>query len=143
MSLEFNANDNFQDLGSLGEFCRNFGTCHIKIKDKTELNICLTIKSNQDIEFILYCSRPLSHILREIKGFPADFDKYRIYRIRANNGRKYIRVSQVINIDVDPNIPEKEYEMQIEKMKGSIRLTYKVDDLINQPPSSYDNLVAF
>jgi hypothetical protein len=116
MAFEFKKGDKFEDLGSLEEFCKNFGKCKIKIQDKAEKRITLNIKSIQDVEIKILCSIALSEIIRNTKGFPKDFQDYRLLRITNINGKKMIRLSQ--------------------------KIAYDVDDLLNEP-NSYEDLVAF
>lgn len=120
-------NDKYEDLGTLQEFCNNFGTCKIYVEDLDRRNIRLTIRSNQDVEFKLFCSAALSDIIKSKKGLPADIEKYRLLRIRKRFGSHYIRVSQSIHLEADPNNPISDEE--IDKIPGNVTISYKIEDL--------------
>ena len=120
--LEFKKNEKFKDLGSLDDFFNSYGECVVSIEDIEKTNIQLSIVSDQQIEFKLMCSQPLSDIIREEKGFPFGMEKYRIYRISEANGNCYIRISQSIMIEYNES---NDFEMD-SKLKGNIKYFVKV-----------------
>ena len=129
MPLIFKKDDKFEDLGSIEEFFSSYGDCSVSIDDIDEPNIRLTIISEQDIEFNLFCSKSLSNIIRQNGGFPEGMGKYRILRITKEDGRNYIRVSQ--SVDIDASVDNPEIERLINTMKGNIRQFIKIDNLKN------------
>lgn len=104
--LIFKMGNKFEDLGSLKEFCNNFGKCKVKIQDKAASRITLNIRSIQDVEINILCSIALSEIIKNTKGFSKDFQYYRLLRITKSNGEKIIRLSQAIAFDVDELLAE-------------------------------------
>lgn len=125
MPLVFKKDDKFEDLGSIEEFFSDYGDSSVSIEDIDEINIRLTIVSNQEIKFEILCSTPLSSIIRQNGGFPDGMEKYRILKITKDDGRKYIRVSQ--SIDIDGSLPDSE---RLENtLKGNVRKFFKIEDL--------------
>lgn len=125
MPIVFKKDDKFEDLGSIEEFLSSYGDCSVSIDDIDEPNIGLTIVSNQEIEFKILCSTPLSSIIRQNGGFPEGMEKYRILKITKDDGSKYIRVSQ--SIDIDGSHPDSE---RLERtLKGNVRQFFKIEDL--------------
>lgn len=129
MPLIFKKDDKFEDLGSLEEFLSSYGNSSVSIDNIDEPNIRLTIVSEQEIEFKLYCSNPLSSIIRQNGGFPEGMEKYRILRITKEDGSSYIRVSQ--SIDIDASQPSSEIERLEKTLKGNIRHFIKIENLKN------------
>jgi hypothetical protein len=127
MPLIFEKDNKFEDLGSLEEFLSSYGDCLVSIDDINEPNIRLTIVSEQEIEFKILCSNPLSKIIQENGGFPEVIEMYRIIRIKKKDGGSYIRVSQSINIDVSK--PNSEVEKLKNTVKGNIIYSFKIESL--------------
>ena len=145
MALEFKKDEKFEDLGSLKEFCSNYGICKISIKNINDSNIVLTIKSSQEIQFSLLCSYRLSNILKKIKAFPKRFECYRVLRITNNNGDKFIRVSQNIDLEVNELLTHEEFEKLTNSIEGNIRISCTVSESDVNPIKLFDSdeLVAF
>jgi hypothetical protein len=126
--LEFTKSP-FEDLGSMKEFCEKFGQYTPHILNLEDENICLIIQSEQEIEIMLYCSKALSNIFRESKGFPEEFENYRVIRITDENGNKYIRLTQVIEIRMNPDVSIEECLKFSKNLKGSVRLSLRLEDI--------------
>lgn len=144
MALEFKKNDTFEDLGSLKEYCNNYGNCKISVNNINDSNIALTIKSSQEIQFTLLCSYALSNIIKKQKSFPEKFEYYRILRIKKDNGEKFIRVSQ--NIDIEENqLSDEEFAKLTNRLDGIARISYTVCKSDVNPIKLFDSddLVAF
>jgi len=127
MPLIFKKDDKFEDLGSIEEFLSKFGDCSVSIDNIDEPNIRLTIISDQEIEFKILCSNPLSDIIRQEGDFPQGMERYRILRITRNDRNSYIRVSQ--SIDIDVNQPNSEIEILENTLKGNKRFVLKIGDI--------------
>jgi hypothetical protein len=125
-------NDKYEDLGTLIDFCNNFGTCKIHVEDMDSRNIRLVIRSYQDVEFKLLCSSSLSDIIKSKQKLPPEIGKYRILRIRRKLGSQYIRISQSIHIEADPDNPMTEEELN--DIPGNVTISYKIEDLIKMKP---------
>lgn len=125
MSLVFKKEDKFEDLGSIEEFLSSYGDCSVSIDDIDEPNIRISIVSNQEIEFKILCSTPLSSIIRQNGGFPEGMEKYRILKITKDDGSKYIRVSQ--SVDIDVSHPDSEKQERI--LKGNVKQIFKIENL--------------
>jgi hypothetical protein len=125
MPIVFKKDDKFEDLGSIEEFFSGYGDSSVSIEDIDEINIRLTIVSNQEIKFEILCSTRLSSIIRQYGGFPDEMEKYRILKITKNDGSKYIRVSQ--SIDIDGSLPDS--EILEKRLKGNVRQFFKIEDL--------------
>lgn len=135
MAIEFKKDPKYEDLGSLDDFFSKYGDCSVSIENIDKANIPLSIISNQEIEFKLYCSYALSDIIRQQQGFPHDMENYRILRITNSDGSNYIRVSQSINIkkSIDECFDE------VEKLKGNVRIVFNIDDIEPKPYKPKDN----
>ena len=127
MSLEFKKDDKFEDLGSFEDFFNNYGDCSVSIDHIDKPNIQLTVISNQEIEFKLVCSLPLSNIIREEKGFPTGMEKYRILRISRQDSSSYIRVSQSVDIELD--ISNSNVMDLDNKQRGNKRFVFKIKNV--------------
>ena len=145
MALDFKKDDKFEDLGSLKDYCNNYGTCKISIDNITDSNILLTIKSSQEIQFTLLCSYPLSNIIKKHKSFPEKFESYRILRIKKDNGEKFIRVSQNIDIEENQLLADEEFDNLINRLEGNVRISYTIGENDVNPIKLFDSdeLVAF
>lgn len=145
MALDFKKDDKFEDLGSLKDYCNNYGTCKISIDNIKDSNILLTIKSSQEIHFTLLCSYPLSNIIKKQKSFPEKFESYRILRIKKNNGEKFIRVSQNIDIEENQLLANEEFDNLINRLEGNVRISYTIGEEVVNPVKLFDSdeLVAF
>lgn len=138
----------FEDLGSLKELCEKYGGVgEVRIENSNEQNLLLILKTKEEFEMRLLCSIGLSKIISESDSFSKDFLDYRVLRITENNGQKYIRVSQNIEIKGDPNI---DIMTQIElskKIKGNKMIIYHASDLESEPyvPKKYniDDLIKY
>lgn len=97
MELQF-TKDKFESLGTLKEFCDRFGACEVTCHDLDKQNIYIVVKSEQEIEFKLYCSHELSNIIRN--DTTLDISRFAILRVSNNDGTNYIRVSQRISHEV-------------------------------------------
>lgn len=145
MALDFKIDDKFEDLGSLKEFCSKYGKCKISVENINDSNIVLTIKSSQEIQFSLLCSYPLSNILKKLKAFPEKFEHYRVLRIKKDNGDKYIRVSQNIDIEENQLFSNEEFDKLTNGLEGNVRISYTVCESDVEPIQLFDSeeLVAF
>jgi hypothetical protein len=145
MALDFKKDDKFEDLGSLKEFCSNYSICKIYIDNINDSNIMLTIKSSQEIQFNLLCSHTLSNILRKLKSFPERFECYRVLRIKNDNGDKFIRVSQNIDLEVNELLSDEEFDKLTNSLEGNVRISYTVCESDSNPIKLFDSdeLVAF
>lgn len=124
----------FEDLGSLNDFCSKFGACEVSIINFKDRNICLSIMSNEEIEFKLYCSESLSNIIKETNDFPNEFINYRVKRVTRDDGSKYIRLTQAIDIRMDPNVSLDEYLKLANTIKGKVNLYVKAEDMTTYKP---------
>lgn len=97
-------NVKFEDLGSIGECFTKFGEATYQLVDINDEKIKLLISVNEDIEIKILCSRQLSKIIKESNGLPFGIEKYRVLRIKMNNGKSYIRLS--VNLEFDGDILE-------------------------------------
>lgn len=127
MALDFKKDEKFEDFGSLEEYFKNYGDCTVSIEDIEEPNIKLIIISNQEIEFRLLCSIPLSNIIRQKGGFPEEMDGYRVLRIKKNDVESYFRVSQ--SIDIDLNQLDSEIEKLDKTLIGNKRFVFKIENM--------------
>jgi len=145
MALEFKKDDKFEDLGSLKEYCNSYGKCKISIHNINDSNIALTIKSSQEIQFILLCSYALSNIIKKHRSFPEKFESYRILRIKKDNGEKFIRVSQNIDIEENQLLSDEEFDKLTNSLEGNVRISYTVCESDVNPVKLFDSdeLVAF
>jgi hypothetical protein len=145
MAVEFKKNDRFEDLGTLKEYCSYYGRCKISINNINDSNIVLTIKSSQEIQISLLCSYPLSNIIKKLKAFPEKFESYRILRIKKDNGDKFIRVSQNIDIEANQLLSDEEYDKLTNDLEGNVRISYTIceSDVIPVKLFDSDELVAF
>jgi len=139
--FDFKKDNRFEDLGSLKEFGEKFGICKISIASISEANIHLSIKSNQEIEFKMLCSIPLSQIIRAKKSLPENIAEYRVLRIKENDETSYIRVSQSIIIEADSDISFNENIEKIKDIDGSVLLSVKVKDFKPDPLIDFDDLI--
>lgn len=121
MSLKFN--DKFEDLGSMDDFFSQYGDCSVSIDKIDEPNIKLSIISVEGIEFKILCSTSLSKIIFQNNGFPEGMEKYRVQRITRDDGSKYIRITQ--SIEIDSTTPDAEYLEAT--LKGSVSQFRKFD----------------
>ncbi|HOD10152.1 MAG TPA: hypothetical protein PKH91_05370 [Flavobacterium sp.] len=128
--LNFKAPDNqFEDIGSLKEFCEKYGDCKITFEDIKDSNITLNIISNQEVEFKFLCSRTLSEIIRENKSLPDNIREYRILRINCDSGISYIRVSQSIKIEGDYSLSVAENMEKLKDVYGNVSVWFSVDKI--------------
>ncbi|MDD2382513.1 MAG: hypothetical protein WCY58_13235 [Mariniphaga sp.] len=127
MALEFKNNNTFEDLGSLEDFLKDYGDCQIEIENINEINICLIIKSEQQIDFRIYCSKPLSEIIKSNDFSFEDFMKYNLYRITNEAGQKYLRLTKEMQIDSDPDIHLMDFIKTLDQSKGSYKINIKID----------------
>lgn len=150
MKIESKKDPKFENLGTLNDFISKYGVCSMTIDDINEPNIPLSIISNQEIEFKLYCSYALSDIIRHQQGFPYGMKNYRILRITNNDGSSYIRVSQSADIKGDPTMSIHECLEEAKKMEGrNIGIVFNIDDIKpepykpkNIPPTDLSDLIA-
>ena len=145
MALEFTRDDKFEDLGSLKDYYKNYGTCKISIDNIKDSNIVLNIKSSQEIQFTLLCSYALSNIIKKQKSFPEKFENYRILRIKRDNEEKFIRVSQNIDIEENQSLSNEGFDELINSLEGNVRISYTIGESDVTPIKLFDSdeLVAF
>lgn len=141
MALEWKKNDKFEHLGTLEDFFKDYGDCHGIIGDINEPNIKLNIKSEQEIEFTIYCSKPLSEIIRNSRTIPEYMNQYNLYRIIDSFGNKYIRVTQEILVNNDPNLDLIDNAKLYENIKGSVKISFNLDEIEHEKwnPKEIDN----
>lgn len=121
-----------EDLGTLKEFCEQYGECEISLENINEYNITLTVISNQEIEFKILCSNALSEIIRNEKDLPENLTEYHVVRVTGND-KSYIRVSQSITLEADPNLDIWENMGKVKELPGNISIRMKVEDLKVEP----------
>lgn len=122
----------FEDLGTLKEFCEKYGRFKIYFEDIGDYNICLKVITYQEIEFKILCSNALSEIIRKDGKLPENIDEYHILRI-TTYGRSYIRVSQSISVEGDPNLDVWENLEKVKDLPGSVSIWFKAEELNVEP----------
>lgn len=122
----------FEDLGTLKEFCEKYGEYKISFEDINEYNIALTVISNQEIEFKILCSNALSEIIRNEKDLPENLTEYHVLRVNEND-KSYIRVSQSITLEANPNLDIWENMEKVKDLTGNISISFKAEDLKPEP----------
>lgn len=126
--MSANKQDNkFEDLGSLKDFCSKYGTYNIVIENDIASNIYLLIKSEQEIELRIFCSIALSEIIRDEGELPKNIDDYHVLRIKRNDDTSYLRVSQNLNIEGDPNLSPMENVEKIKNLRGNVAISLKIN----------------
>jgi hypothetical protein len=122
----------FEELGTLKEFCEKYGECEISFENINDYNVSLNIVSEQEIEFKILCSNALSEIIRNEKKLPENITEYNVLKV-TENGRSYIRVSQSRNLEADPNLDFWENFEKVKDLPGSITISFKAEDLKPEP----------
>jgi len=126
--MNANKQDNkFEDLGSLKDFCSKYGAYNIVIENDTSSNIYLLIISEQEIELRILCSIALSEIIRVEGELPKNIDDYHVLRITRNDDTSYLRVSQNLNFEGDPNLSAMENFEKIKDLKGNVAIHIKIN----------------
>lgn len=126
--------DQFENLGSLKEYCEKFGgVIQIEVDNTEPYNTVLIIKMREEVELKLLCSIPLSKIIFETKLTTEEILDYKVLRVTKDDGSKYIRVSQSIDIKADPNLSIEENIKLTEHVKGSKHLVFYMSDMKPEP----------
>lgn len=131
-------NTTFINEGTLREeLLQKFSITH---GDMNENNIELKINFNDQIAKIL-CSKTLSDIIRNEKKLPENILDYEILTVTDNYG-SYTRLSQCRTVEGDANISIMENMEKLKDSTGSVRVSFKLDDLEDEPYTPYKNALS-
>ena len=131
-------NTTFKNEGTLREvLLKDFSITH---GDMNESNIELKINFNDQIAKIL-CSKTLSDIIRNEKKLPENILDYEILTVTDNYG-SYTRLSQCRTVEGDANIGIMENMKKLNDSAGSVRVSFKLDDLEDEPYSPNKNSLS-
>lgn len=131
-------NTKFKNEGTLREeLLEKFSITH---GDMNENNIELKINFNDQIAKIL-CSKTLSDIIRNEKKLPENILDYEILTVTNNNG-SYTRLSQCRTVEGDPNMGIMENMQKLNDSTGSVRVSFKLDDIEDESYSPYKNSLS-
>lgn len=131
-------NTTFINEGTLREeLLQKFSITH---GDMNENNIELKINFNDQIAKIL-CSKTLSDIIRNEKKLPENILDYEILTVTDNYG-SYTRLSQCRTVEGDANISIMENMEKLKDSTGSVRVSFKLDDIEDEPYSPNKNSLS-
>ena len=131
-------NTTFKNEGTLREeLLKKFSITH---GDMNENNIELKINFNDQIAKIL-CSKTLSDIIRNEKKLPENILDYEILTVTNNNG-SYTRLSQCRIVERDAEMGIMENMEKLNDSTGSVWVSFKLDDIEDEPYSPYKNSLS-